>query len=228
MAGAGTRFIEEGYTLPKPLIDVNNKPMIQLVLENINIDAQYVFIVQKEHCEKYDLHKFLSTISPNCKIVQLDSLTEGACCTTMLAKEFIDNDQPLLIVNSDQYINWDKDQFLSRITDDIDGCILTIEQNDPAMSYVKLADDGYAIEVAEKRVISNLATVGAYYWSKGSEYTRYAEWMIKKNIRTNNEFYIAPVYNEAIAEGKKIASHLVEDMWILGTPKDLNHYLNRK
>ena len=96
MAGAGSRFQQAGYTFPKPLIEVRGKPMIQLVVENLNIDARHIFVVQKEHYEKYNLKHLLSLISPGCEIVQVDGMTEGAACTTLLAKEFIDNDEPLI------------------------------------------------------------------------------------------------------------------------------------
>ena len=102
MAGAGSRFSQAGFTVPKPLIEVRGKPMIQVVIENLNIEANYIFIVQKEHYEKYSLQILLNLISDNCTIVQVDELTEGAACTTLLAKQHIDNDAPLLIANSDQ------------------------------------------------------------------------------------------------------------------------------
>ena len=104
MAGAGSRFASAGYTFPKPLIEVDGKPMIQVVVENLNIQANYTFIVQKEHYEKYNLQYLLNLIAPNCNIVQVNGLTEGAACTTLLAKEFIDNDFPLVIANSDQFV----------------------------------------------------------------------------------------------------------------------------
>ena len=81
-------------------------------------------------------------------------------------------------------------------------------------------------EVAEKKVISNHATVGIYYWKKGSDYVKYAEQMIHKGIRTNNEFYICPVFNEAIEDGKKIRVKHIDKMWGIGTPEDLNYFLD--
>ena len=135
MAGAGSRFEQAGYTFPKPLIDVNGKPMIQRVVENINIDATHIFIVQKSHYEKYSLQHTLNLISPGCKIVQVDGLTEGAACTTLLAKEYINNDDPLVLANSDQYVDWDSSQYMySCMTDDIDGSILTFNSTHPKWS----------------------------------------------------------------------------------------------
>lgn len=226
MAGAGSRFAQAGYTFPKPLIEVRGKPMIQVVVENLNIQANYIFLVQKEHYEKYNLKYLLNLIAPNCKIVQVDGVTEGAACTTLLAKELIDNDQPLVMANSDQFIEWDSNNVMySFQADGIDGGILTFKATHPKWSYAKLDENGFVSEVAEKKPISDNATVGVYYWKKGSDYVKYAEQMIEKNIRVNNEFYVCPVFNEAIADGKKIRVKQIERMWGIGTPEDLNYFL---
>ncbi|MAH43783.1 hypothetical protein CL614_08765 [archaeon] len=228
MAGAGSRFEQAGYTFPKPLIEVNGKPMIQVVVENLNIDAKHIFIVQKEHYEKYNLKYLLNLITNNnCEIVQVDGITEGAACTTLLAKQFIDNDEPLVMVNSDQFVEWDSNEFMYSMTaDDVDGGILSFEATHPKWSFAKLNDDGFVSEVAEKKPISNIATVGVYYWKKGSDYVKYAEQMIDKDIRTNNEFYVCPVFNEAIGDDKKVKVFPIDKMWGLGTPEDLERYLN--
>lgn len=226
MAGAGSRFEKAGYTFPKPLIDIKGKPMIQVVIENINIDAEHIYIVKKEHYDKYNLRQLLNLITPNCKIIQIDHITEGAACTTLLAKEFIDCDEPLLIANSDQFVEWDSNEFMySMIGDQIDGGILTFPNTHPKWSYVRLDTNGYVTEVKEKEVVSNIATVGIYYWKKGSDYVKYAEQMISKNIRINNEFYVAPVYNEAFLDNKKVKVFNVDKMWGLGTPEDLDYFI---
>lgn len=226
MAGAGSRFQNAGFTFPKPLIEVNGIPMIQLVCKNLNIVANFIFIVRREHYEKYNLKTFLNVISPNCKIVITEDVTEGACCTTLLAEEFIDNNNPLLICNSDQFIEWNSGEFYHSVNSPgIDGSVLIFESYHPKWSYLKVDEDNNVTEIAEKQVISNMATVGVYYWAKGSEYVKYAKKMIDKNIRVNNEFYVAPVYNEAVADGKIIKTYTVEKMWGLGTPEDLEYYL---
>ena len=226
MAGAGSRFINAGYTFPKPLIEVNGKPMIQVVVENLNIEANYTFIVQKEHYEKYNLQYLLNLIVPNCNIVQVDGPTEGAACTTLFAKEFINNDSPLVMANSDQFVEWNSNECLYAFNaDGIDGGIVSFKATHPKWSYAKVGEDGFVSEVAEKKPISDNATVGIYFWKKGSDYVKYAEQMIEKNIRTNNEFYVCPVFNEAIQDGKKIRIKDIERMWGIGTPEDLNYFL---
>jgi beta-phosphoglucomutase-like phosphatase (HAD superfamily)/dTDP-glucose pyrophosphorylase len=226
MAGAGTRFVNAGYTFPKPLIEVNGKPMIQVVVENLNIEANYTFIVQKEHYEKYSLQYLLNLIAPNCNIIEVDGLTEGAACTTLLAKEFINNDDPLVMANSDQFVEWNSNECLYAFNaDGVDGGVLTFKSTHPKWSYARLGEDGFVSEVAEKKPISDNATVGIYFWKKGSDYVKYAEQMIEKNIRVNNEFYVCPVFNEAIQDGKKIRIKEIEKMWGIGTPEDLNYFL---
>ena len=226
MAGAGSRFAQAGYTFPKPLIEVNNKPMIQLVVENLNIDANYIFIVQEEHYEKYNLKQFLNLIKPNCEIITVNSVTQGAACTTLLAKHLINNDQPLVIANSDQFVEWNSNECLYAFTaDGIDGGIVTFNATHPKWSFVKLDRQGYVEQVAEKNPISDIATVGIYYWAHGVDYVKYAEQMIEHNIKTNNEFYVCPVFNQAIQDGKKIKIKMIDRMWGLGTPEDLKNYL---
>lgn len=226
MAGAGSRFATAGYTFPKPLIDVNGKPMIQVVVDNLNIDANYIYIVRSEHRHKYNLDILLNLITPNCKIVEVDKLTEGAACTTLLAEEFINNDNPLLIANSDQYLEWNSNDFMYKmIESNCDGGIVTFESIHPKWSFVKLNEFGDVIEVAEKKPISNMATVGVYYWKTGGDYVKYTNQMINKDIRVNDEFYVCPVYNEAIADGKKIKTFGVDKMFGIGTPEDMNYFL---
>jgi HAD superfamily hydrolase (TIGR01509 family) len=226
MAGAGSRFAAQGYTFPKPLIEVRNKPMIQVVVENLNIMANYIFIVQKEHYEKYNLNYLLNLIAPNCKIVQVDGITEGAACTTLLAKQYIDSDDKLIIANSDQFIEWDANKTLYSLTASaLDGGILTFKSTHPKWSFAKVDENGFVTEVAEKKPISDDATVGVYYWKHGKDYVKYAEQMIAANKRVNNEFYVAPTFNEAIADGKKFGIRQIENMWGIGTPEDLNYFL---
>ena len=226
MAGAGSRFADAGYTFPKPLIDVNGTPMIQKVVENLRLEANYIFIVQKEHREKYNLDSMLNLIAPNCNVIEVDGITEGAACTTLLAEEFINNDQPLFIANSDQYVEWNSLDFMYKMNErDADGGIVTFKATHPKWSYAKTDDNGLVAEVAEKNPISNNATVGFYYWKRGSDYCKYAKEMIEEDIRVNNEFYVCPVFNQAIADGKHIHTYEAEDMWGLGTPEDLERYL---
>ena len=226
MAGAGSRFEQAGYTFPKPLIDVDGKPMIQVVIDNLNIDANYIFVVQKAHREKYNLDTLLNLIVPGCKIVETNGVTEGATCTALLAKEHINNDAPLFFANSDQFVEWDSNEFMYKMQEsNCDGGIVTFKSIHPKWSFAKIDELGLVTEVAEKNPISDNATVGYYFWKHGSDFVKYAEQMIEKNIRVNNEFYVCPVFNQAIGDSKQIRIFEAKKMWGLGTPEDLRYYL---
>tara|TARA_R110002020_G_scaffold208151_1_gene413790 strand:- start:103 stop:840 length:738 start_codon:yes stop_codon:yes gene_type:complete len=229
MAGAGSRFESAGYTFPKPLIEVKGKPMIQVVVENLNCESPHTFIVQKSHRLKYNLDTLLNLISPDCNVIQVEGVTEGAACTTLLSKEIINTDQPLLIANSDQYVEWDTSEFLYKMQEqNADAGIVTFKSTHPKWSFAKVDENGNVTEVAEKKPISDTATVGIYYWKKGSDYVKYAEKMIADDTRHNGEFYVCPVFNEAIKDGKVVKTFDIENMWGLGTPEDLQIFLQNK
>lgn len=226
MAGAGSRFEKAGYTFPKPLIEVKGKPMIQVVVENLNIKANFIYVVQKSHREKYNLDTLLNLITPGCKIVEVEGITEGAACTALLAKKYINSNKPLFFANSDQFVSWDSNEFMYKMNETgCDGGIVTFKATHPKWSFAKIDDQGLVTEVAEKNPISDIATVGFYWWKKGSDFVKYAEEMIKENIRVNNEFYVCPIFNQAISSGKQIRTFNINKMWGLGTPEDLTRYL---
>jgi NDP-sugar pyrophosphorylase family protein len=228
MAGEGSRFAKEGFTFPKPLIDVGGRPMIQKVVENLDFASEYIFLVRSSHLKKYPgLEDTLARITNNnFKLVEVDQLTEGAACTALLAKDLIDCEEDLLIANSDQYIEYEKDNFnLIKNLTNVDAIVWSFNAVHPKWSFVKTNSRGFITEVAEKRPISNIATCGIYWYRSGSDFVKYAEKMIEKNIRVNNEFYIAPVYNELIKEGKTLVPFFVNKMWGLGTPEDLKYYM---
>lgn len=236
MAGKGSRFAEKGYAFPKPLIDVNGKTMIELVIKNLLpkkiSDFRFIFICQKEHYEKYDMHNvFRNAVGgDNFEVVKLNGITAGAACTVLTAKAFIDNQDDMLIANSDQYIEFNIDDFIEKArSGNKDGLIQTFEASHPKWSYARVDKDGKVLEVAEKKLISNKATTGLYYFKHGADFVKGTEEMIKKDCKHNGEFYVCPVYNELIIDGADI---FIEDINIdkmhgLGTPEDLNNFLDK-
>ena len=230
MAGRGSRFEEQGYTDKKPFIDVNGKPMIHRVIKNLGMefDKEYLFILicLQEDYDKYDFTEFEKVIGHNSyDVVILDDVTEGAAQTVLTAKHLINDDTPLMTMNSDQLVDWNVEEMFER-AQHYDALIPCFHGEGNAWSYARTLDNGYVQEVAEKKVISNNATAGYYYWKKGSDFVKYAEQMIKDNSRTNGEFYVAPVYNWAIKDGKKVGIYMVDKLYSLGTPEDLQEYLN--
>lgn len=228
MAGRGSRFANAGYRLPKPLIDICGHPMIELVVNNIRPkrEHRFVFICQEEHLKLYGLERTLDRIAPGCAIVTIDHITEGAACTVLLAEKYIDNDDSLMIANSDQYVDTDINGYLDSMKDG-DGLIMTMPADDPKWSFIRYDEQGLVTLVREKEVISDQATVGIYNYRYGKDFVRFARQMIDKDIRVNNEFYVAPVYNEMIKAGRRIAFYDIgEKMHGLGTPEDLEKFMN--
>jgi dTDP-glucose pyrophosphorylase len=183
-------------------------------------------VVQRAHRKAYHIDSMLNLIVPGCTIIDVDGVTEGAACTALLAEGYIDNEDPLFFANSDQFVEWDSAEFMYRMQEsDADGGIVTFKATHPKWSYARVDDNGYVTEVAEKNPISNNATVGFYYWKRGADFVKYGKQMIEKDVRVNNEFYVCPVFNEAIADGKKIRIVEASRMWGLGTPEDLSYFL---
>ncbi len=231
MAGRGSRFSEVGYGDPKPLIPVGASPMIKLVIDNLTPSRphRFIFICQAEHVEAYNLRDKLEAWAPGCKIVEIDGLTEGAACTVLAARDLLGRG-PIMIANSDQYVDIDIDDYLEAHDDMVDGLIMTMRADDPKWSFVGFDEDGRVARIVEKEVISNEATVGVYNFSSGSEFVRAADAMIAADRRVNGEFYVAPVYNEMIATGATIATYNIgaeaDGMYGLGTPADLELFLS--
>jgi NDP-sugar pyrophosphorylase family protein len=233
MAGSGSRFKDAGYTFPKPLIDVNGKTMIEVVVKNLRPKGshRFVFICQREHVEKYDLYNILKNATDgNFEIVQIDGITAGAACTVLCAIHYINNDDELMIANSDQYVDLDINDFLVAARQgEKDGLIMTFGASHPKWSYARVDSNGMVLETAEKKVISPNATVGIYWYRRGKDLVEAAQSMIKKDIRTNNEFYVCPIYNEMVLEGKKTFIYPIDiaKMYGLGTPEDLEAFLRK-
>jgi ribulose-bisphosphate carboxylase large chain len=224
MAGRGQRWKDAGYIFPKPLIEIKNKPMIQVVLENINLKGNYIFICLKEDVEKFSLDTVLKNLKPDCKIITIDEITEGAAVTILKAKELINKDEPLIIANCDQWVNWSSSKFIDFIDKrDPDGAIVTFTSTHPRNSFVRLNNENKIVEIAEKKLISNIANAGIFYHKSGTKMINAIEKMIQKNIKTNNEFFLSGAYNEMDLEKEEIAPYHVEEVKSMGTPEELEN-----
>jgi len=225
-AGLGSRFEKAGFSFPKPLIEVwPNKPMIQVVTESLNIEGRYIFIIQKLHSEKYNFKQMLKVMHPTCEVIEVDGVTDGAARTVLMAKEFVDNDEEVIVANSDQFIEWDSNDFLYQMNyKNAYAGILTFESNHPKWSFVRKNELNEVIEVAEKKPISNEATIGVYWFRFGRSMIWAIEKMIEKDIRTNGEFYFAPCLNELIGQNCKVLTYNCPINFGLGTPEDLKYF----
>jgi len=234
IAGRGSRFLIESdrkpeYKQPKPIIKIAGHEMVKWAISSLPIkpNDKLIFIVLKSHVDEYQIDKRLKDIyGESIKIVIVDKVTEGAACTAMLAKEYIDNDEPLLITDSDHYIDGDTViREIEKYSGKIDGLIPVFYANNSKWSFSKTDDEGFVTEVAEKVQISRNANIGAYYFSKGRYFIFAAEEMIEENDRTNGEFFVAPVYNYLIRRGKRIRLCRPKFVHGLGTPKDVDKFL---
>jgi len=233
IAGRGSRFADAGYTVPKPLIPVHGRPMIDTVVRNVRPSCahRFVFVALREHLERLGMREALEQAAPGSVVVPVDAVTEGAACTVLLAREYIDSNDALMLANSDQWVDVAIDQYLATMDrDGADGLIMTMQADDPKWSFVGLDAQGFVTRVVEKEVISNEATVGIYNFRHGADFVRAAEQMVAKGLRVNNEFYVAPVYNELIGSGARISIHNVgregSGMYGLGIPADLDQFLS--
>jgi dTDP-glucose pyrophosphorylase len=226
MSGRGSRFANAGYELPKPLINVCGKPMIQRVVENLNIDAEFIFVVREDHADTYLLKYLLPAIIPGCKIFFNNGDRRGPAETCFDIREHINNEKHLLTANSDQIVEWNPADFhYYAASNNADGCIQTFKASGNKWSYVKHDERGWVSQVAEKKEISDIATTGLYYFKHGSDFVDAVGRMIEADDRVNDEFYIAPCYNYMIADGKKILTHNCLNMHGIGVPDDLNRYI---
>jgi len=230
MAGRGSRFTDAGYELPKPLIPVHGQPMIRVVIENLRPTAphRFHFLILRSHAEEYGLADHLRSWAPGCELIFVDEVTEGAACTVLLARDYIDSNEPLMIANCDQYVDESIDAYLDSMGN-ADGLIMTMTADDPKWSFVRFDENGRIAEVVEKEVVSNEATVGIYNYRHGIKFVQAAEQMIRANHRVNNEFYVAPAYNEMLREGLELRCFNIGSvgagMYGIGTPDDLELFL---
>ncbi|MDD5192074.1 MAG: glycosyltransferase family 2 protein [Candidatus Nanoarchaeia archaeon] len=229
MAGRGKRFIDAGYILPKPLLKIEEKEIIAHIIDIMKVpNAQFIFIVRQDHCDEHQLDKKLLELEPNAIIVRINEITQGSICTVLLAKKYFNDSNPVIIKDCDQIINWNPEHFLEFVErNHADGAIVNIHTERPNYSFSRVDHAGRIFETAEKSVISNHGSVGIYYFARGSDLVKYAEKMIEKNIRVNNEFYTSPVYNQFIQDFKLILHYPVAEMFQLGTPEEFHENRNK-
>ena len=227
MVGRGQRFRDEGFVLPKQLIDVGHQQMIDWSMSCIKTEeCNKIFVIRRDTVDNNNMDEILrSKFGNDIIIVIAETETEGTVSSCLLAEEYIDNDLPLSITTLDMYF---EPHFDPSDIDNSDGTVLTFNADNPAYSYSELGNDGYVVRTAEKEVISNHAHAGLYHFSKGSEFVRLAKEMINRNIRVKNEFYVAPLYNLFIEEGKKISILPIDRLWCMGTPDERKHFLEEE
>ena len=232
MAGRGERFLQRGFREPKPLIPVYGREMIQRVVANLrpaSTPHRFIFVCLEDHLRRFPLASELERWAGPCEVIAIPEVSSGAAVTALSARNHIDDDAPLMIANCDQLVRVSIQRYLDSMDDDrLDGLIMTMRATDPKWSFVRRGSTGAVVEVAEKVPISDEATVGIYNFRRGADFCRAADTMIRKGITTRGEFYVAPVYNELIAEGMRVGAYALrapdEAMYGIGTPEDLDAF----
>jgi NDP-sugar pyrophosphorylase family protein len=232
MAGRGQRFSKAGYTELKPLINIHGVPMISIVLANLYSDLidDVILIAQRETMETGLLQKLVKTYPVPVHVISVDEVTDGPADSVRRARPLISDQAPLVIANSDQYLDCDLSEFYSNLLQtNCSGSILTMQDSDPKWSYVKIDSDRTVLEVREKQVISSNATVGIYGFKSASFAWKLFDRMWANDDRTNQEFYVAPSYNYLLPDESPITvfdlGPVGSVMHGLGIPEDLEAFL---
>lgn len=233
MAGRGSRFSEQGYDVPKPMIPFMGKMMIEWAVDTLGIHGRHIFVIRKEHDDEAGLGEILKNRYPGSVVIPLDYVTDGAACTALLAEEYIDNDQELVITNCDQVLEWNAAAFQRFVGSDecLDGAVVTYDSNKPINSYAWLDEEtGRVTAVREKTGTSHYSLNGVHYWKKGCDFVRSAKKLIADKQTVNGEYYVSETYNPMIAEGKEVAVYHIPTTQhhAVGTPSDLDKYLKSK
>lgn len=227
MAGRGSRFSTEGYTTPKPLLDVAGKPMVVRALESISgMDvSEITFVLLKEHEHLFSVSKMLTSLLPfPTSFIQLDDVTEGQLCTVLAAKHKIDSKEDVLIIASDTYVTGTLANDIANNSGKYAGLISVIDVPGDRWSFARINDIGDVVEVAEKIRISNHASTGIYYFSNGQQLLHFADKIIKAQEKTRGEYYVIPVYQKMITAGLKVGISKATAMWDMGTPEAKRAY----
>lgn len=206
---------EKKHGFPKILYEINGVPLIQRFIEscqNLFSDANEVtFVIRKEHNKKYYLGNIIKLLFEESNILELDGDTQGAACSTLMAIEHINNDDELFVISGDEIVDLDLVEARKSFKEnDSDGGVIIFHSVHPRFSYVRCTDDNFVIEAAEKRPISNNATVGYYYYAKGRYCIDSIEQMIIKESTVNGLYYLCPAFNEMILKGKKIKAYPID------------------
>jgi len=232
MAGSGSRVESLGQKVPKPLIKIHGLSLISIVVKNlrsIRVPLKFIFVCQSEHYNKFNFKEVFDSLGQDYSVVLLDGPTDGAAITALKAYHALDETKDLTIANSDQFFNHSFDSFLnfSRKSHSM-GTIMSMIAEGNKWSYVRVNSFNQVQELQEKVPISNLATVGLYYFKNPKIFHDAASKMVNKSIKTNGEFYLAPCFNEVIASGFSVDHYPVgthgRDVFGLGTSEDVNFF----
>lgn len=213
MAGKSYFFDDKQDGFSKPFIEICGKTMLEhfvLNYQNIN-DKRFIFVIQDDENRKFGLQNAINVLTNNKnEIIILKNETAGMACSALMAVNFIDNDEPLIIANMDQIFELDLNEIIYKLSN-FDAGVLSFENIHPRFSYVKCDEENNILQASEKKQISKNAIAGFYYFKKGSNFTQAAKDMIKKDVNLDGKFYVAPTLNELILQGKVVKNLRIDN-----------------
>lgn len=225
MAGLGSRFQQAGFKTPKPFIDVRGRPMYAWATESLPLDlsTRLIFVLLSSQPEyprlRQDIESRYSKYRP--LVLEVPDLTAGQAVTVLRTKEFINNEEPLLIHNADTAFDADPLWAEQAIDCGADGALLVFPSQEKRWSYSRENAEGWVEEVREKEVISPWASTGTYWFRRGSDFVRLAEERLDQTRREASEYYVGPLYNDLLAKGARVKNYPIQRLYCFGTPEDL-------
>ena len=232
MAGDSNDFKENGYTYPKYLLELDNNPLVQNIVDSLKgLDCKITFIIRKEDNDQFFFGSSLRILAPFSDIVCISGLTKGAVCTTLFAIDSIANEDEVLLINGDQLVKHDMKEIITNFRErGLDGGIVTFESVHPRWSYVSLDEQDFVVQTSEKRPISNIATAGVYYYKRGLDLVESCFSVIKKDVQLNGSYYISSTFNELILKQKKVGIYQIDknEYVSFATTQMYENYINKK
>ena len=234
MAGEGSRFLKEGWTTPKPLIELNGQPLFKHAISSVtdkDIQMKYSFIVRQEHIDKYQIDKGIRSFLPEANLFSVVKTTRGAVETCLIAENAIADDDAVIVMDCDLEFRSKKfmeiiKQILNKpIEEATGGALVSFESNEPRYSYAALGEDGFVARTAEKEVIRNHALCGAYFFASGRRFKQIAHLLLAEPAFTKPEYYVSLLFNYLLKDGEKVWLAPMEEYYSYGTPEELKRYL---
>ena len=234
MAGEGSRFLKEGWTTPKPLIELKGQPLFKHAISSVtdeDIQMKYSFIVRQEHIDKYQIDKGIKSFLPEANVFSVLKTTRGAVETCLIAESAIADDDAVIVMDCDlefrskKFIEIIKRILSTPIEDAEGGALVSFYSNEPRYSYAEIGENGYVVRTAEKEVISNHALCGAYLFSSGKRFRQIAHKLLNEPVFTKPEYYVSLLFNYLLKDGEKVELAPMEEYYSYGTPEELSRYL---
>lgn len=234
MAGEGSRFLKEGWTTPKPLIELKGQPLFKHAISSVTdeeIQMKYSFIVRQEHIDKYQIDEGIKSFLPEANVFSVLKTTRGAVETCLIAESAIADDDAVIVMDCDlefrskKFIEIIKRILSTPIEDAEGGALVSFYSNEPRYSYAEIGENGYVVRTAEKEVISNHALCGAYLFSSGKRFRQIAHQLLDEPVFTKPEYYVSLLFNYLLKDGEKVELAPMEEYYSYGTPEELKHYL---